>query len=273
VGRAAGGNPAGEISARGSIAAAIAVALAPDGIRRTSCRTWLGRAEAAKRRFSDLPSRAETGGSTLAAIQRGHTPPSARRDRGIVVAVEIVFETHSLTEDNENGIATGWLPGRLSARGRALAAQLGIRYRDTDLAAVFVSDLRRAVETVQIAFADTPIAIHQDERLRECNYGDLNGCAIAVLTGLRSRHIDLPFPGGQSYRQVVTATASFLNDLKSRWDDSRVLVVAHSANKWALDCLLDGKELENLVGSPFEWKEGWVYVLDRSCSELSQTKQ
>jgi len=50
-------------------------------------------------------------------------------------------------------------------------------------------------------------------------------------------------------------------------------VVAHSANKWALDCLLDGKELENLVGSPFEWKEGWVYVLDRSCSELSQTKQ
>ena len=209
----------------------------------------------------------------FAAIQRGHTPPSARRDKGIVVAVEIVFETHSLTEDNENGIATGWLPGRLSARGRALAAQLGIRYRDTDLAAVFVSDLRRAVETVQIAFADTPIAIHLDERLRECNYGDLNGCAIAVLTGLRSRHIDLPFPGGQSYRQVVTATASFLNDLKSRWDDSRVLVVAHSANKWALDCLLDGKELENLVGSPFEWKEGWVYVLDRSCSELSQTKQ
>ena len=138
---------------------------------------------------------------------------------------------------------------------------------------LYLSPTCRAVETVQIAFADTPIAIHLDERLRECNYGDLNGCAIAVLTGLRSRHIDLPFPGGQSYRQVVTATASFLNDLKSRWDDSRVLVVAHSGNKWALDCLLDGKELENLVGSPFEWKEGWVYVLDRSCSELSQTKQ
>lgn len=187
------------------------------------------------------------------------------------MAVEIVFETHSLTEDNEYGIATGWLPGRLSARGRALAAQLGSRYRDTDLAAVFVSDLHRAVETVKIAFADMPITIHQDERLRECNYGDLNGCPVGVLAGLRSRHIDLPFPGGQSYRQVVTATASFLNDLKSRWDDNRVLVIAHSANKWALDCLLDGARLENLVGFPFGWKEGWVYVLDGSPGEISQT--
>jgi len=29
--------------------------------------------------------------------------------------IEIVFETHCLSEDNERGIATGWLPGRLSA--------------------------------------------------------------------------------------------------------------------------------------------------------------
>jgi hypothetical protein len=30
--------------------------------------------------------------------------------------VDIIFETHSRTEDNENGIATGWLPGKLSER-------------------------------------------------------------------------------------------------------------------------------------------------------------
>jgi hypothetical protein len=128
----------------------------------------------------------------------GNTPPSVRRDKGIAVEVEIVFETHSLTVDNDNGIATGWLPGRLSARGRALAAQLGRRYRDTELAAVFVSDLHRAVETLQIAFADALTTIHQDERLRECYYGDLNGCPACDLAGLRCRHIDLPFPGGRS---------------------------------------------------------------------------
>ncbi|WP_062434127.1 histidine phosphatase family protein [Herbidospora daliensis] len=59
--------------------------------------------------------------------------------------VEIVFETHALTEDNERGIATGRLPGRLSSRGRRLASELGARRRDTGL--------DRAVETARFAFA------------------------------------------------------------------------------------------------------------------------
>jgi hypothetical protein len=33
-----------------------------------------------------------------------------------MVTVGLVYETHSITEDNERGIATGWLPGRLSER-------------------------------------------------------------------------------------------------------------------------------------------------------------
>jgi len=41
------------------------------------------------------------------------------------MTVEVVYETHSLTEDVERGRATGWLPGRLPERGRALAAELG----------------------------------------------------------------------------------------------------------------------------------------------------
>lgn len=57
------------------------------------------------------------------------------------MSVEIVFETHSLTVDNETGIATGWRDGRLSGRGRALAVELGERRRDDGIAAVFTSDL------------------------------------------------------------------------------------------------------------------------------------
>jgi alpha-ribazole phosphatase/probable phosphoglycerate mutase len=177
------------------------------------------------------------------------------------MAVEIIYETHSLTEDNENGIATGWLPGRLSGQGRRFAAELGTRRRVDDLAAVFVSDLHRAVETAQIAFADTPIPIYRDPRLRECNYGELNGCPVTVLAAQRARHIDQPFPGGQSYRQILTATGDFLQNLAEDWDGQRVLVIAHSANKWALDCLLTGAVLEELVDAPFRWREGWTYIL------------
>lgn len=177
------------------------------------------------------------------------------------MAVEIIYETHSVTTDNERGLATGWLPGELSERGRLLAAQMGERHRQNGLAAIFVSDLRRAVETVEVAFAESTIPIFQDARLRECNYGSLNGVSAAHVAAERARHINEPFPGGESYRQVVARVSQFLDDLARDWDGRSVLVVGHSATKWALDFLINGNSLEEIVAAPFEWREGWRYTL------------
>jgi broad specificity phosphatase PhoE len=177
------------------------------------------------------------------------------------MTVEIIYETHSITTDNENGIATGWLPGQLSERGRTLAHELGVRRRHDNIVAVFVSDLARAVETAEIAFAGSAIPIYQDPRLPECNYGEFNGLPVAQLAAERSRHIEEPFPGGQSYRQVVAEMRDFLRDLAAHWDGHRVLLIAHSANRWALEHLLNGIPLEDLVDAPFNWQEGWHYVL------------
>lgn len=134
------------------------------------------------------------------------------------MAVELVYETHATTEDNEKGIATGWMPGRLSPAGRAQAAELGRRRWNDGLAAVFVSDLDRAVDTAAIAFSGLATPIRQDKRLRECNYGELDGCPVEMLATMRGLHIDRSFPGGQSYRQMVETTESFLQDVKDRWD-------------------------------------------------------
>ncbi len=114
--------------------------------------------------------------------------------------VTVVFETHSWSEDNDRGIATGWLAGRLSPRGRTLAAELGQRRRGGGFAAVFTSDLGRAVETATIAFGTADVPILHDWRLRECNYGRQNG---TVLHRDRASHLDLPYPEGESWRQAV----------------------------------------------------------------------
>ena len=175
--------------------------------------------------------------------------------------VEIVYETHSTTTDNERGIATGWGSGRLSERGRLQARRLGERRRDDGLAAVFVSDLGRALETVEIAFAGSGLPVHRDARLRECNYGVLNGAPAARLAADRSRHVETPYPGGQSYRDVERQMREFLRDLDAGWRGARVAVVGHSANRLALDSLLGGADLAALVDAPFHWREGWTYVL------------
>jgi broad specificity phosphatase PhoE len=179
----------------------------------------------------------------------------------VTVAVEIVFETHSLTTDNEAGVATGWLDGQLSARGRALATELGRRRRNDAVAAVFASDLGRTVETVELAFGGSDVPVYLDARLRECDYGAWNGMPVARLARERAQRLSRPFPDGESYLQVVARVASFLEELACDWDGTRVLVVGHSATRWALDHLLAGAALHDLVAAPFDWREGWSYEL------------
>jgi alpha-ribazole phosphatase/probable phosphoglycerate mutase len=177
------------------------------------------------------------------------------------VTTVIVYETHSVTEDNERGIATGWRPGRLSARGRELAAELGQRRRDDGIAAVFCSDLARAAETASVAFGGSPIPVLLDWRLRECDYGRHIGTAAAELLARRGDHLDDPYPGGESWRQAVTRVGRFLGDLPLRWSGQRVLIIGHVATRWGLDHLIGGIPLEDLVAADFAWQEGWEYLL------------
>lgn len=179
------------------------------------------------------------------------------------MAVDLIFETHATSVDNERGRATGWLPGELGERGLAEARALGVRRRDDGLAVVFTSDLRRAVQTTEIAFAGTGIPVRVDARLRECDYGDWNGMPVARLETERAGRVDTPFPGGQAYRDVVEQMAGFLADAARDWDGCRVLVVGHSATRWALDHLLNGEDLTRLVTAPFDWREGWRYRVTR----------
>lgn len=177
------------------------------------------------------------------------------------MSVEIVFETHSLSVDNERGVATGWLDGRLSETGRRLARELGERRRPADVDAVFTSDLGRAVETAEIAFRGSGIPVIRDRRLRECNLGDLNGTPVEQLERERARRIDEPFPGGESWREAVARVDAFLDDLARDWDGKRVVIIGHVATRWALDHRVHGAPLEDLVAAPFDWQEGWLYEL------------
>jgi 2,3-bisphosphoglycerate-dependent phosphoglycerate mutase len=178
-----------------------------------------------------------------------------------VDVVQIVFETHSTSEDNERGIATGWLGGKLSLTGQAQALQLGERRRYDNLAAVYSSDLNRAVETARIAFEGTAIPVSLDWRLRECNYGTLNGMSREQLDMERPRRLDQPFPEGESWREAVARVVSFLHEVAADSEGKRVLLIGHVATRWALDHYVLGVPLERLVAAPFQWREGWEYPL------------
>jgi 2,3-bisphosphoglycerate-dependent phosphoglycerate mutase len=179
------------------------------------------------------------------------------------VSVAIVFETHSTSTDNEAGIATGWLQGELSVRGRSQAEELGARRGDDGIDAVFASDLRRAVETVEIAFEGSGLPVFLDWRLRECDYGAWNGMPSEQLAAERVRRVDEPFPEGESWRDAVRRVQASLDDIAAVYHEQRVLVIGHVATRWALDHYVDGRSLESLAAAPFDWREGWEYVYPR----------
>ena len=191
------------------------------------------------------------------------------------MSVELVYETHATTLDNEAAIATGWLPGELSPSGREQARALGARRRDDGIEVVYASDLARAAETARIAFdgvqVDIPLDIHTDVRLRECDYGDLNGSPTASLHP-RARYVQTPFPGGQSYADVILQTLGFLADVRRKHQGRRVLVIAHAANRWALQHLATGVPLAAIVDAPFAWQPGWEYVVTEDGVVASPTR-
>jgi broad specificity phosphatase PhoE len=167
----------------------------------------------------------------------------------------VVFETHATSEDNEAGVATGWLGGRLSPLGREQAADLGRRRRADGIEVVHASDLNRAVETAEIAFAGTQIPVRLDWRLRECDYGEWNGMPRERLEAERAARVAEPWPGGESWADAVRRVDSFLDELSG----GRVLVIGHIATRWALDHRVHGRTLEELAAETFVWQPGWEY--------------
>lgn len=164
---------------------------------------------------------------------------------------ELIFVTHSTSTDNEAGIASGLRDVGLSDVGREQAAEIGRRFAP-DI--VYCSDLRRAVETAEIAFGSGFIA---DARLREQDYGERTGAPSKEIETERLDTVDLPFRGGESLRDVARRVRGFLADVTAQ----HTLVIGHRATKLALDHLLAGMTLEDAVAAPYEWEPSWTYEI------------
>jgi broad specificity phosphatase PhoE len=177
------------------------------------------------------------------------------RDADLVV----VFESHATSLDNEAGLASGWFDVALSATGEEQARLLGERRRDDDLAAVFCSDLTRAVRTAEIAFRDRALPIVRDARLRECDYGAFTRHPALEIDERRVLHVASPFPNGESYEQVVGRVSAWLTEATTTFAGRTVLVIGHRATFYALEHLVRDVPLQEAVTATWHWQPGWTY--------------
>ena len=163
--------------------------------------------------------------------------------------IDIWFEAHAQTYHNAAGLASGHYDVALTEHGREHAQTvLRARYAGQPFDVVFTSDTQRAYDTACLICADRAVPILQDARLRECDYGDLEGHPRAEVDIVRKAAIDAPFPHGESYVQVAARMRSFLVQLAAERDGQQVLLVGHAATLWTLEHWLQAQPLAAVVG-------------------------
>jgi len=176
--------------------------------------------------------------------------------------LNIIFESHNTTIDNENNRASGHYDVELSEKGKQQSKALGERYKDTQIDAIFCSDMQRSYKTAEGAFSNRNIPTFQDERLRECNYGDLTRAPKDHVEGMRMQYITTPYPNGESLQQRVEKMKSFLDEIKEKYDGKTIIIVGHRATRYALEHYLNNKSLEQAVSAPNQWQPGWQYTIN-----------
>lgn len=179
--------------------------------------------------------------------------------------MKITYFVHSITKDNEQGRATGWMQGELSEEGVRRATGLRAELSSRSFDAVFCSDLERAIQSTQLFF-DGKFPTFIDWRLRECNYGDYDGRLASEFKKNREQeYITVPYPSGESYKDVEKRIKSLLHDIKLFGFD-HIAIVAHQAPQLALDVLLNERTWEDAIAHDWRktqsWQPGWEYTLD-----------
>lgn len=177
---------------------------------------------------------------------------------------KIIYFVHGTTTDNAEKLCSGWKEAMLNELGKEQAKNLGnvSRERKDNFDIIFTSDLKRAIESSNIAFPD--INKITDNRLRECNYGELDGKHKSLV--MYEEHIDNPFPSGESLKDVENRMREFIEYLKENHKGKTIGIVAHRAPQLALEVITKGITWEEAIDNDWrktgDWQPGWIYIIE-----------
>ena len=148
---------------------------------------------------------------------------------------------HGETTQNQLGLVQGNTESDLSERGIREAKELNSLVKDLDIDVVVASPLRRAKDTARLITNDK-FDIVIDERLRERNYGLSEGKPVDEYLTPKywDFNLNTDINEVEKVRDLLARVSEFIEDMRAKYDDKNVLVVAHSAILRAIHYAING---------------------------------
>jgi len=148
----------------------------------------------------------------------------------------ILLARHGESDWNRTKQWQGHADRPLTEQGRAQARELAARLAETDLDAIYASDLQRARETAEIVGAAKGVAVATDPDLREVDVGSWSGLTRAEA---EERYPDAyarwlqggeGWDDGETYEQLRRRVVGAVTRIADANDGGRVLVIAHGGS-------------------------------------------
>lgn len=145
------------------------------------------------------------------------------KDESPAYPILYVFR-HGQTVDNAEFLFSGWRDPDLTELGVKQTQILTEKLKDKKIHMLVASDQKRSVKTMELAVSLNNtlkgMEIHQDARIKERCYGDLQGSSKLEiqLTNPRllleyRRSYDIKPPNGESIGDVIKRVKSFINEI------------------------------------------------------------
>ncbi len=186
----------------------------------------------------------------------------AQTSNGVKLNNKYYILRHGEAMSNVKQVVSSWpekFKNPLTENGRKQIKEAAKKLKIKHIDLIFASDLLRTKQTAQIvgkALKLTPIF---DKRLREVDFGRVNGMSTEELLYLsfEKDRLKNSFRKSETYEHVLRRVWDFFQKIDKKYNDKTILLVSHQCPLWILENHVKGFSLvQGLKRNPEEKRIG-----------------
>ena len=170
--------------------------------------------------------------------------------------MKVLVVRHWQTDWNVIGRVQGQTDIELNDEGRKQAEVTGNNIGDKRIDLIISSPLKRARETADIINKSFNVNIIEDKRLMERNYGKSEGLTKDEIRELKKEYPEIEevwdyqkntgVNGIEKMQDFCSRVYEFLNEIKEKYKNKRVLLVTHGGTSIPIQCYYKKYPLEQI---------------------------